>query len=221
MIRINKLLTLVAFAATIAASAPAWAVNAWLSLNLQFNTANDFNSGGTWTVVGKAEEMGFAGINMYLANINFDPATGFIAPSELEERFLIDFSAVKNIVVGDDILSPPLTLHVGVIGGAFPSTYVDPAGIVVYGGNPDLGSFTGGVALATGSFNAGVVPNWTTQGTLQNRSDSNIFVGTTFPGAVSDANTLLTVRYVVPEPGAFALAALGAAAVGLTARRRR
>ena len=219
MIRFSKLLTLAAFAASIATSAPAWAVNAWLSLNLEFNTPNDFNSGGAWTVVGKAEEMGFAGINMYLANINFDPATGFIAPSELEERFLIDFSAVKNIVVGDDILSPPLTLHVGVIGGAFPSTYVDPAGIVVYSGNPDLGSFTGGVALATGSFNAGVVPAWTSSG--GNSTDSNIFVGTTFPGAVSDANTQVTVRYVVPEPAAFALAALGAAAVGLTARRRR
>jgi hypothetical protein len=219
MIRINKLLTLVAFAATIAASAPAWAVNAWLSLNLQFNTANDFNSGGTWTVVGKAEEMGFSAVNMYQANISFDPATGFIVPSEFEERWSADFSGVMNILVADDVLSPPLTLHVGVIGGAFPSAYVDPAGIVVYGGNPDLGSFTGGVALVTGSFNAGVVPAWTSSG--GNSTDSNIFVGTTFPGAVSDANTQVTVRYVVPEPAAFALAALGAAAVGLTARRRR
>jgi hypothetical protein len=218
MIRTSKMLSLVALAATAAAASPAWAVNAWLSLNLEFNTPNDFNSGGTWTVVGKAEEMGFAAVNMRLINVNFDPGTGFLAPSEFEVQMTNVFAGVREITVGDD-LSPPLTLHVGVIGGAFPSNYVDPAGIEVYGGNSDLGSFTGGVALATGSFNSGVVPDWDNLSFIP--TDSNIFVGTTFPGAVSDANTQVTVRYVVPEPAALALAAFGAAAVGLAVRRRR
>ena len=33
--------------------------NAWFSLNLEFNDPTDFGSGGTWTVVAKADERGF------------------------------------------------------------------------------------------------------------------------------------------------------------------
>jgi len=107
-------------------------------------------------------------------------------------------------------------LGIGVIGSSFPSTYVDPVGIVPFGGNPNFGSFTGGVALATGTFAPGVVPNWTPSGV--NVTDANVFTGAA-PAPVVDADTLLTVRWVVPEPATLGLA--GVALIGLIAASRR
>lgn len=213
MIRLRNLFLLVALA-TVLASSSASAASVSLSLNLTFNTPGNVNSGGTWFVVGKADERGLAGASMYLNNINFN-AAGLIAPVQFEVRQFGTFGTVINIVEGDDIFTSK-TLDVGVIGGPFPSSYVDAPGLVPYLGNPNLGSFTGGVALATGTFNPGVVPNWATSGA--NSTDANVFSSPNGANAV-DAVTLVTVRTVVPEPATLGLA--GVALIGLIAASRR
>jgi hypothetical protein len=187
---------LLAVAAGTAPPSLASAANVWVSLNLQFNTPGNPNSGGAWTAVAKAEPQGLAGISMYLANANFG---SFLAPPQLEVRAHTGLGAtVSNVVVGDN-LDLPLPLGIGVIGSSFPSTYVDPAGIAPFGGSPDFGSFTGGVALATGTFNPGLLPAWTTDGA--NFTDANLFIGPDPPAV--DADVLLTVRAVrIPEPAA-------------------
>jgi hypothetical protein len=215
MKRLRNLCWLLALAATLAFQTDASAANVWLSLNLDFNTPGDFNSGGTWTTVAKADPQGIAGVSMYLANAT--TFTAFLAPPELDVRMQGTFGAVRNVAVGDD-LTPPYPLGIGVIGSSFPSTYVDPPGLVPFGGNPNYGSFTGGVALATGTFAPGVIPDWTTQGPLMNVSDANVFTGP-FPAPVVDADTLLTVRHVVPEPATLCLAGV-AVAMMLVVRRR-
>jgi len=191
------------------ATAPAAEVD--LSLNLDFNNPGDFNSGGTWTIVGKADERGIAGLSMSLTNINFNDS-GFLAPMEFDVRRFGPFGVVINIALGDD-LRPPVPLDIGVIGGPFPSSYVDDPNLALFMGNPDLGSFTGGVALVTGSFNPGVIPAWAT-------TEANVFVGSTFPGGVIRANTEVTVRNVIPEPATIGLAGLSLIALIATARRR-
>jgi hypothetical protein len=85
---------------------------------------------------------------------------------------------------------------------------------VPYGGNPNFGSFSGGVALATGTFVPGVVPNWASA--VNDSTDANILDANSTP---VDANVLLTVRYVVPEPATLGLA--GVALIGLIAASRR
>jgi hypothetical protein len=208
---------LVALAALIGGQAMGFAAEVDLSLNLEFNTPGDALSGGTWTVVGKADERGLAGVSLVLTNINFN-ASGFLAPMEFEVQEFSTVGTIINIVAGDDVV-PPLPLDIGVIGGPFPSSYVDDPNLVPFLGNQDLGSFTGGVALATGSFNPGVIPAWAvTPG--GDPTDANVFVGTTIPGAVVDANTQLTVRHIIPEPTTMGLAGISALALLVSARRR-
>ena len=208
MIRSRNLFLLVAVAAMLVSQASAQAANVWLSLNLQFNSPGNVNSGGTWTTVAKADPQGIAGVGMNLANTTFG---SFLAPPQLDVQLQSGNTTLRNVVVGDG-LTPPYPLGIGVIGSSFPSTYVDPAGLVPFGGNPNYGSFTGGVALATGTFAPGVVPNWT------GISDANLFTGPS-PAPVADADTLLTVRWVVPEPATLGLA--GVALIGLIAASRR
>ena len=81
MIRLNNLCRLLVLAATLAIQSRAPAANIWLSLNLEFNTPGDFNSGGIWTVVGKADERGIAAVALELTNVNFDLSTGFLTPA--------------------------------------------------------------------------------------------------------------------------------------------
>ncbi|WP_428307335.1 PEP-CTERM sorting domain-containing protein [Lacipirellula sp.] len=208
MIRSRNLVLVAALAVTLFFQAPVRAANVWLSLNLQFNTPGNVNSGGTWTTVAKAQPQGIAGVSMNLANTTFG---SFLAPSQLDVQLQSGNTTLRNVLVGDS-LTPPYPLGIGVIGSSFPSTYVDPAGLVPFGGNPNYGSFTGGVALATGTFAAGVVPNWT------GVTDANLFTGAS-PAPVVDADTLLTVRWVVPEPATFGLG--GMALVALVAASRR
>jgi hypothetical protein len=205
---------LFALLATAFFQSPATAANVWLSLNLQFNTPNDVNSGGTWTAVAKAEPQGLAGVSLNIANAT--TFGSFLAPPQLDVRMQSAFGSVRNVAVGDDLV-PPYPLGIGVVGSSFPSTYVDPAGLAPFGGYPNYGSFTGGVALATGTFSPGVVPDWAILGF--NASDANLFTGPS-PAPVADADTLLTVRSLpVPEPTVLALIATGM--VGLAAMRRR
>jgi hypothetical protein len=211
-----QLLCLLAISATLQLQSTASAANVWLSLNLQFNTLDDVNSGGTWAVVAKGDPQGIAGVNIYLANAT--TFGSFLAPLQLDARVEFTIGSVRNIVIGWGGV-PPRPLGIGVIGSSFPSSYVDPDGIVPFGSYADYGSFTGGVPLATGTFSEGIVPDWTTSptGIL---SDANLFTGPNSP--IVDADTLLTVRYVVPEPSAFTLLAeIGLAALAMWKRHRR
>ncbi|QDT70875.1 PEP-CTERM sorting domain-containing protein [Lacipirellula limnantheis] len=212
MIRSRNVFWLAAVAAMLFSQAPARAANVWFSLNLQFNTPGNVNSGGTWTTVAKADPQGIAAANMYLANTTFG---SFLAPPQLDVQMQVGTTTIRNIVTGDS-LTPPYPLGIGVIGSSFPSTYVDPVGIVPFGGNPNYGSFSGGVALATGTFAPGVIPNWTSS--RVSVTDANVFTGPA-PAPVMDADTLLTVRWVVPEPATLGLASI--AIVGLIAASRR
>lgn len=210
MNRHHRLVLLLALAATATFSSAASAANIWLSLNLEFNSSGDSNSGGTWTAVAKADPQGLAGASLYLTNANFG---SFLAPPELDIQLQSTFGTVRNVVVGDD-LQPPLPLGIGVIGSSFPSSYVDPAGLVPIMGYPDLGSFTGGVALATGTFDPGVLPDWAMFG--GNSTGANLFSGPNPPAVAADV--LLTVR-AVPEPATLCL--LGMAVLGIVASARK
>ncbi len=134
------------FAMLIAACAllqAAQADNAWFSLNLEFNNPANFNSGGTWTAVAKADRRGFAAIVMEFdaSSLNFNPATGFLTPAGFE----VEESGVMGLrletVQGDSFSD--ITFDVGVIGGTYPSTYVDNPGLVPFGANPDFRYFHG------------------------------------------------------------------------------
>jgi hypothetical protein len=190
----------------------ATAGNLSLSLNLEFNTLGDQNSGGTWTVVAKAEERGLAGVVMRFpdGSLNFNPATGFLLSPDFEIKQSGVFGIEFEIVHADD---PGLgaTLDVGVIGGTYPSTYVDDPDLAIFGANPDLGSFTGGAEVVTGSFDPGDIPSWIS-------GAANLY---TVSGSVAAAeNVFLTVRSIVPEPATFALFGAGVAGVMLLGRRK-
>ena len=152
---------------------------------------------------------------MYLSDAIF---VAFLAPPEYAIQVQSDFGGiVLNIAILDDGEGPPL-LGAGVIGSSWPSNYVTEPDLVQYGGYPDLGSFAGGIALATGSFNPGVVPDW--EFGLPGPTDetaANLYTSSGFP--VVEAVTQLTVRNVIPEPSAIVLAGMGL--MGLAAGRRR
>jgi hypothetical protein len=189
--------------------------NAWFSLNLEFNQQGDFNSGGTWTVVAKADRRGFAGVvlSFQASSLNFNPATGFLTPGEFEEEesglFGMRFETVQGDIIG--VGSP--TYDIGVVGGTYPSSYVDHPGLTEMPGQPDLGSFTDGVPLVTGTFNVGDIPTWWTG---SDQTDANLYTGTGFQ--VVAPSVFLTSRHIVPEPTSFALLAGSLLAV-VTLRR--
>lgn len=193
----------------------AQADNAWFSLNLEFNDPSDFGSGGTWTVVGKADESGFSAVvlEFVAASLNFNAATGFLTPAGFEVEQSHSFGMKLEMVQGDNLSDP--TYDVGVIGGTYPSTYADDPGLVVFGANPDLGSFTGGVELVTGSFDAGDIPTWWTGA---EPTAANLFTGV--GTSVIPATVELTVRYVaIPEPTSLLLAF--GSVMALASMRRR
>jgi len=206
-------------------SGSASAANIWLSMNLDFNDPTDFDSGGDWKVVAKADEFGIAGIVIMLEDptLNFDPSTGFLTPDGFEVEETAVFPDVDNnltrleIVQGDDLQDP--TIDVGVIGGSFPSTYVDHPLITIFGSNDDLGSFTGGVELAQGTFDPGDIPTWFDDG--NDKSSGNVFLSAT-PTIGSAAEVFTTVRYVaIPEPTTCLLWGLGTVAlIGIRPRSR-
>jgi hypothetical protein len=188
--------------------------NAWFSLNLEFNQPGDLSSGGTWTVVAKADRRGLAGVvlSFEASSLNFNPATGFLTPAvwEVEES---DIFGLRLETSQGDNLSTGVTYDVGVVGGTFPSSYVDDPNLVPLGSNPDLGSFTGGVPLVTGTFNAGDIPAWWTG---PDPTTAILFTGT--GTQVIDPAIHLTVRHIIPEPTSLALLAGSLLAV-VTLRR--
>lgn len=202
-----------AFVSTFVGSSLAGSLS--VSLNLEFNDPSDFGSGGTWTAVAKADERGIAGIVLYFdsTTLNFSSSTGLLTPVGFEiEQSMIGPGMKLEIVQGDDFSDP--TLDVGVIGGTYPSTYADDPGLAPFGANPDLGSFTGGVALATGSFDPGDIPAWFAGSGIP--IDGNLFVGT--PPVAEQPDLFYTVRAVVPEPATMLLACCSL--VALASRRR-
>jgi hypothetical protein len=192
--------------------------NLWLSLNLEFNDPTDFGSGGTWTVVAKADRRGIAGVvmNFVATSLNFNPVTGFLTPPEFEiEQTSISGMNLETVQVDDINVGSP-TYDIGVIGGTYPSTYVDDPLLTEFGANPDLGSFTGGIALLTGSFDAGDIPTWWTG--AGGPADGNLYIGSGVQVVAPDVFT--TVRYVgIPEPASLLL--LCGSLMALTAMRRR
>lgn len=186
-----------------------------LSLNLELNNPGDMNAGGTWTAVAKAEERGISALVMRFedTSLNFNPATGFLTPVGFEVETSAVFGSRLELIQGDDLSNP--TLDVGVIGGTYPSAYVDDPNLVILGANPDLGSFTGGALMATGTFNPGDIPTWFDDG--NDASDGNLFIDAA--GTVIRAeNVFTTVRYVVPEPSSVAM--IGLISGGLYFARR-
>lgn len=197
-------------------SATATAGDISLSVNLEYVVPGDFGSGGTWTAVAKAEERGIAGLVMMFENtsLNFNPATGFLTPVGFEVEGIFESGLRLEIIQGDDLTDP--TIDVGVIGGTYPSTYVDDPNLVILGSNPDLGSFTGGIALATGTFDAGDLPAWFDDGS--DFSIGNLF--TDEAGSVQGAdNVNTTLRYIVPEPSALVLLGLALSLTTVTRLR--
>lgn len=195
----------------------AMAQNVWLSLNLEFNDPTDYGSGGTWTVVAKADLEGLAGVVFYLdqATLNFNAATGFLTPAGMEEDNSNANGLRIEIVQADlGFISP--TYDIGVPGGTYPSSYVDDPALSPLWGNPDLGSFTGGVELVTGSFDPGDIPDWY----APEAPDGNVYFSTSSI-SVLPAPVQLTVRAApIPEPATFMLGAIGLLAVA-TRRRTR
>ncbi len=203
-----------AILATLLISHATFAGDANFSMNLSFNTPGDSSSGGTWTIVGKVDDYGLAGASLCLT-----PAaefSSFLAPAEYEVQVYADFGTVINFVIGDDIQGEPLW-GAGVIGSSWPSNYPTEPDLVLYGGYPDLGAFAGGIALVTGTFAPGTVPDWTNHpGAGGDPSDANLY---TAGGGTVNADTYLTIRSVVPEPSALLL--LGMGALGFLACRQR
>ncbi|MCG8448985.1 MAG: PEP-CTERM sorting domain-containing protein [Pirellulales bacterium] len=181
-----------------------------VSLNLNFNNPFNINSGGDWTVVAKADSFGLAGISFDVSPADF---TGNFLVSntvfEVQQFLSINGGMGFDIVNGDNLASP--TLDVGVIGGSFPSNHVDPLGLTVFGSNPDLGSFTGGIALVSGTFVPGEVPD------ISN-VDGNLFSAAAT--TVLADNIFNTVRSnLIPEPATLTLFGIGL--IGLVAVTRR
>ncbi len=200
---------------------PAIADEVALSLDLVFNTPGDSSSGGTWTVVGKADLAGLAGVSLALAGVEFDTGTGFLGPASFEVQEAADFGTNLDIVLLDDM--EDVVNDIGVTTTA----YLDDPQLVLLPGEPDLGSFDGGVLLATGSFLPGNIPAWYDDGNT--RTLSNLFTGNTatlnrhpsdYTDEVNLATTLLTVRATnIPEPGSAALLLIGA--FSILSRRKR
>lgn len=203
-----------AFLCALALTSGAAAGDISLSLNLEFNTLGDPNSGGTWTVVAKSDERGIAGIVFSLDDdtINFSDPSGFFHSDIFDIQDASLQGGTRFEIVEGQIGTP--VLDVGVIGGTWPSTYADDPDLEIYGSNPDLGTFSGGVELATGSFDPGVVPEWYPTG-----FDGNQYVDGA--GSIAEVdNVFLTVRAIVPEPATFTLCGLGLGGVLLIGRRR-
>ena len=109
------------------------------------------------------------------------------------------------------------------IGSSWPTNYPTEQPLVPFGGYSDLGSFAGGVALATGTFDPGTVPDWVVG--LPGPGDetaANLYASSTGEPPAVAAVTHVTVRNVIPEPSALALLVSGL--IGLLAyawRKRR
>jgi hypothetical protein len=155
--------------------------------------------------------VGFAKVDLSLLNT---ATAAIVAPPDLEVRNVFDFGGGHNVTMEDNY-EAPLPYGIGVIGGPFPSSYVDPPNLQVHSAWSNLGSFTGGVVLAEGTFAPGQNPTWPG---FANSGIALMFINTTSADRLPDQGILQIRSTEIPEPAAASLA--GLAVVGMFAARR-
>lgn len=187
-------------------------LNSWFTIDRFPNPVP--GTGGTWRIVGKTTSLGFAGADFSVADT---ASATIVAPPVLEGRTVAGDVVNRDIDIIDNLVAP-IPYGIGVIGGSFPSSYVDPPNLIVSPNwETNAGSFTGGVVLVEGTYNAGQSPTWTT---LTASAFGRVFVDPSNADWLPDASIKVVRTAVIPEPAAIALAGIGLLGMFAASRRR-